>query len=471
MADWGPFVQGLAHTLPQVGFQTYGLRQRDEALARQEKQLNEQIKRQEINVAQENFFKGVQLLPTLSDDMSPALVKTIIAPAISTLNKHGITGYSAEETNAFLEQLQQNPTAAKAVAKDINALIKNPSYQSKDGTMNYPSLIKDMKLVFNQHAAKLSESQKKGIESLIQDTAMEGISKTHDEAGKQYLGAQLSATQQKAYGIGSESTINAFNVFYRGYKQSNPNATEAEISAAWDKKQLDQAKQKIQVTVNAKGGDMSDESIRQEGIKYAMTGKMPSLGMGNAQMRSKIINAASAWIREQGIDPTDVPGLQAEVTGEGKSLANQQKIRGMMGGFVRNMDKQIDRVESIHKDIAKRVGIRALDMPIRELRKRFVGSGNEAILEAYMVEISNEIGKLSTGSAASIRELSVDAQERWAKVHDPNLSFNELLKVLKETKHMGKLRLQGADEEITATKGRMKKGPKKEAEADPLGIR
>ena len=36
MADWGPFVQGLAGTLPRVAFQTYELGQRDQALQLQQ---------------------------------------------------------------------------------------------------------------------------------------------------------------------------------------------------------------------------------------------------------------------------------------------------------------------------------------------------------------------------------------------------------------------------------------------------
>lgn len=468
MADWGPFVQGLAGTLPQVGFQTYAIRQRDEALARQEKQLNEQIKKQEINEAQQTFLKGIELVDKLSPEVSSHIINSMIKPSIMTLDKHKITSYGEEGINDFITQMNENPSAAKAIAKDLKAITQMKGSDGKP--LSGKEVIKQMNMVISAHSARLSKEQKESLQGMVSEAAMSAYPEASAE-DKPYIGAHMTAPQQKAFGIGDNQTVSDFAVFYRGYKEKNPKATESEISEAWGKEQARRAKDRIQISVNSRAGEMSEEAIKQEGIKYAMTGKMPALGMGNAQMRSKIINAAAAWLKEQGVDPTDVPGLQADVTGEGKSLANQQKIRGMMGGFVRNMDKQIDRVERIHTDIAKRVGVRALDMPIRELRKRFMGSGNEAILEAYMVEISNEIGKLSTGSAASIRELSVDAQERWAKIHDPNLSFNELIKILKETKHMGKLRLQGADEEIQATKGRMKKPTKTNETEDPLGIR
>jgi len=133
------------------------------------------------------------------------------------------------------------------------------------------------------------------------------------------------------------------------------------------------------------------------------------------------------------------------------SLTLQYKQRGMMGSFVKNLNKQLGRVDNVMKDVIKRVGFRALDLPLRELNTRFKGSGHEKVLEAYLIEISNEIGKLSTGSAASIRELSTDAQEQWAKIHDPNLSFNELKKILDETQTMGNMRLESTNEEINET--------------------
>jgi len=138
------------------------------------------------------------------------------------------------------------------------------------------------------------------------------------------------------------------------------------------------------------------------------------------------------------------------------SLNQQQKQRGMMGSFVKNLNKQLGRVDQIMKDVIQRVGVRAMDLPIREWRTRFVGSGHEKVLESYLIEISNEIGKLSTGSAQSIRELSTDAQERWAKIHDPNLSFKELKLILDETQTMGNMRLKSTEEEIQDTMDKIK---------------
>ena len=230
------------------------------------------------------------------------------------------------------------------------------------------------------------------------------------------------------------------------------------------------------------GGEPSLDAsgIELAAAEFLRTNKMPALGMRNSANRIAIIARAGRMAKEMGLDPAAVPSLRQEYSALGKSLANQQKIYNMMGSFVRNMDQQISRVKKIGDDLVNRVGTRALDLPLRELKTRFKGSGNEAILEAYTVEISNEIGKLSTGSAASVRELSVDAQERWAKIHDPNLSLGELIKVLDETKHMGAMRMKGAKDEIESTKYTMEEiwqAPSAPIPAggdspeDPLGIR
>jgi hypothetical protein len=133
------------------------------------------------------------------------------------------------------------------------------------------------------------------------------------------------------------------------------------------------------------------------------------------------------------------------------SLTQQQKNRGMMGSFVKNISKQVDRMENIGKDIVSRLGIRALDLPKRELVRRAKGSANENIIQAYMKEIGAEIAKLSQGSAASIQQLPEENRKEWERIHDPNLSMKELMKILNETNQMANMRLDSVDDEITET--------------------
>lgn len=133
------------------------------------------------------------------------------------------------------------------------------------------------------------------------------------------------------------------------------------------------------------------------------------------------------------------------------SLMQQQKNRGAMGSFVANINRQVDEVEKRSRDIIKRVGIRALDVPWRELNVRFIGSGHERVFEAYMKEISAEIAKLSQGSAASIAQLPEENRKDWERIHDPNLSLRQLVIVMKGTRDMANMRLKSVQDEIDST--------------------
>jgi len=91
-------------------------------------------------------------------------------------------------------------------------------------------------------------------------------------------------------------------------------------------------------------------------------------------------------------------------------------------------------------------------MPIVALRRTAAGSGDEASVASYLIEISNEIGKLSTGSSASIRELSESAQERWNNIHDPKLTFEDMMKILRTTKVQANDRLRSAEIAMDVTR-------------------
>lgn len=133
------------------------------------------------------------------------------------------------------------------------------------------------------------------------------------------------------------------------------------------------------------------------------------------------------------------------------SLLQQQKNRGAMGNFVLNINGQLSKVDDIMTDVIKRVGVRAIDLPFRELHTRFKGSGNERLLEAYMKEISVEIFKLSQGSTASVALLPEEGRKEWEKIHDVNLSYSQLKIILAGTRDMANIRLKSVNDEIKFT--------------------
>jgi hypothetical protein len=237
---------------------------------------------------------------------------------------------------------------------------------------------------------------------------------------------------------------------------------EGQKEAATAQKQYaDQNRSTITMQGGGMFGKMPQDSQNIWYEQYEATGRIPPMAYRDAESRNAFTLGYAKWLESQGRTGSEALVKRAEYKALTGSLSNQEKVMGMMGGFVRNLNKQVDRVATIGRDVVDRVGVRALDLPLRDLKTKFIGSGNERVLEAYLIEISNEIGKLSTGSSASIAELSVGAQERWNKIHDPNLSFNELIKILNETKDMGQMRISSSQEEIVDTKRRMLGAPAK----------
>jgi hypothetical protein len=162
---------------------------------------------------------------------------------------------------------------------------------------------------------------------------------------------------------------------------------------------------------------------------------------------------------------TDYAGSKAENSAYSSSLTQQQKQAGSMGSFVRNLNSQIDRVGQIGAELYT-ADARLLNIPIRAIRSKIMGSANQAKYDMYLAEIESEIGKLSTGSTGSVAELSQGAQERWAKIHDKNLSLKDMLQLLKETKHAGELRMKSVKDQIEETRSERKSkvgsgGPRK----------
>lgn len=129
------------------------------------------------------------------------------------------------------------------------------------------------------------------------------------------------------------------------------------------------------------------------------------------------------------------------------AMNNIVKQGAAMGPVVKNMGKQVERVDVVI-DLLKRTDAKLLNMPVRAALEKIKGSANEQIVRAYLFEISSEVAKLSTGSTGSVREVSVQAAEKWDKVHDSSLPILELRKVLEESVHMGNMRMESQKEEI-----------------------
>jgi len=193
------------------------------------------------------------------------------------------------------------------------------------------------------------------------------------------------------------------------------------------------------------GATMTEEDYRFAAKQYLKTGKMPPMGR-SAYVRAQIMRNARIIAEVRGTSVGQLISRQAGVGALSASLKNVQKQENMMNSFVRNLNAQADRLKET-LDVIQRTDARLMNVPIRNFKKRIKGSANEAVLDMYLTEISSEIGKLATGSAASVAELSTSAREKWEEIHDPNLPLSELYKLVMETQNAADLRMKSVRDE------------------------
>ena len=187
------------------------------------------------------------------------------------------------------------------------------------------------------------------------------------------------------------------------------------------------------------------------------TGEGPRFGFGDKISYNQFNKGYANYLKGKGISPTGAATEKETFKADAASIKNQTKVRDMMGSFTKNLDFQVSRLTD-RIDKISRTDVRILNLPIREAMMRIKGSANESILSMYLTDISNDIAKLSTGSSASVAELSQSAQERWSKIHDPNLSIKDILSLISETKIAAHGRMQTADQQISETRQRMRTG-------------
>lgn len=190
--------------------------------------------------------------------------------------------------------------------------------------------------------------------------------------------------------------------------------------------------------------------------KYFLTGKIdPKATKAQAE---KIRTEAYQIMQEQGESQAEMMAKWSFRDNEKASLKKQQGNRNMMSSFIENLEGQVDHVKKIYTDMDARFGARILDYPIREIKKKLAGSGDEAIVDMYLTEIGNEMARLSQGNAQSIAMLPEGAAKRWEGINDPNLSLRELGKIMDETKVAAQLRVHSVDREIPLSMKRIEQG-------------
>lgn len=222
--------------------------------------------------------------------------------------------------------------------------------------------------------------------------------------------------------------------------------TDAEFNAKKQERAVEIAGAKAGAVETAKGAGgfttWTPEAQKQAFMTNVLTKETPASvkGLGGND-RKAYAKAYGQWQVDAGFSPQDIALMQADYRAGDVSLKNMAKQEAPMDAFVGNINKQIAKVKQLY-DNNDRTGLRMLDLPVRELKTRALGSGEEAVKASYLLEISNEIGKLSSGASASVQQLSDSAKEDWKKVHDVNLSMKDIMTIVNATRDQANMRME-----------------------------
>lgn len=388
---------------------------------------------------------GMNLLESLSNTNSRSMDREVLARQRQTkMLQDAYSMLSSLEDEPDVQvRAQQYPSMLRQVASIYPEIIP---YVGRTIPTQYDPNWSSMTV---KSLTPVVERLKMGMQKPYEVKSGENIETYQPVPGGRKL---VSTAPRKLESEQKDSEISIFNKALddRYNKEFGRPPSPSERLEEWNKNKVAMTGDKAKAVSEGKV-----QAIDQNAVDYVVSqikaGAPPPMGRGQDFMKT-VYSKLNKELMTSGENPENIAAARNVRKSLDSSLAMQEKSIGMMGGFVKNLDKQINRTKDVSNDLVSRVGVRVLDVPLRQMKTRFIGSGEEQILEAYMLEISNEIGKLSTGSQASIAELSVGAQEKWSKIHDPNLSLRELNKILSETRDMGHMRLESSIEARNETR-------------------
>jgi hypothetical protein len=160
-----------------------------------------------------------------------------------------------------------------------------------------------------------------------------------------------------------------------------------------------------------KQSELTPDAIKLAGSQYAITGVMPSMGMGNARARAQIINSAAEYWRNQGIDPSKVPQIQADFKATKDTLIAQKKAVEPFKAFEGAMIKNAEYALSLSSKY-ERSNYPPANSVINAIK---TGTGDPQVVEFSnaLYAASLEYQKIKTaGTAITSAELSITAQQK-----------------------------------------------------------
>jgi hypothetical protein len=195
---------------------------------------------------------------------------------------------------------------------------------------------------------------------------------------------------------------------------------------------------------------LSPEGLDAAAMMFAKSGQLPPMGMGKsaADARTRIINRAA-----QLMPGLDVASAKADFDANKSSLVKLQAQRDAIGAFeqtaVKNIDMFLKQAEQVPD-----TGIALLNVPVRFVTGKVLGTADQAAYNAARQVAVNEIAKITTNPSLS-GQLSDSARHEVEDFNPRTATLSATVKVMKLLKQDMANRATSMDEQLTAIKNRI----------------
>lgn len=319
-----------------------------------------------------------------------------------------------------------NETASKVV-QGLADGFNNPTYKKLFGAMN-----------LTQTGGETT------IPVTAQDNFVHPITKQKLQPGEWKLtfGADGQVTKadfvKPIPAIEKPLPTNPFTTFYKGEKEKNPNITDSEISAKWEAQQAKLLQARVPVYQAAPAGLPPGYVFNRRTGGYQWKGEGPAPGM-------------------------DLGTEAATYQADKKALATLTQREQLIDSFTNRIDANTKLFMRMRQKYGPNYN-RLANIPINKLQG-VMGSGDLQALNLILRSTSNEIAKVESGSIG-VAEVSQGQAEAMAKIHDINMSMNDMEKVLSTGVELGRTSRKAITQQRNELRDRLK-SPGRAARTEP----
>lgn len=254
----------------------------------------------------------------------------------------------------------------------------------------------------------------------------------------------LTTTELQARGVDvtDPATIGLTESGLKQYMASHPVSTD--VAGTTGSANIDTKAAGYYDKVIEKAGGMTQAAIDQAAMAYAVTGVMPSIGMGSTgaagQKRTVIQNRAAEL--GQG---TNIVVNKARLKSLTDSLDVQQKYLDTTQRSVENADAGFNQLLTAFSGS----GINTSDSKVKnqwvnDFRKNVTGGGDIRAFDAGLAEVANEYSQVFSRGG----QTSESTKKRAQEIMDGNISIKDLQGVQKELQAQGKIVIEGAQKQV-----------------------